>query len=150
MKNHLHHEYTERISGLLVAAILAISAFQSAFAADGTWTGATDNTWQTSSNWNPAAFPGDTSGFSSTDLATFGTAGSGAIDLGGTLNVQGIRIGVNGGIAGALTIGDAGDTLNLTSGGNLTVGAGVTANEIIGTAGGGRSTSQPQPTPRIR
>ncbi|MFA6287605.1 MAG: autotransporter-associated beta strand repeat-containing protein [Opitutaceae bacterium] len=136
MKNPRHHASTARISGILAATVLALSASQSAFAADGTWTGTTDNTWQTSTNWNPASFPGATSGFASTDIATFAAAGSGVIDLGGTLNVQSIWIGANGGSAGALTIGDAGDTLNLTSGGNITVGAGVAANEIIGTAGG--------------
>lgn len=137
MKNRRLHEYTPGLLSTTVAALLAITPAQSTFAASGTWTGATDNSWQTSSNWDASPFPGSTSGFASTDIATFGTAGSGTIDLGGTLNVQSIRIGANGGSAGALTIGDAGDTLNLTSGGNITVGPGVTANETIGTAGGG-------------
>ncbi|MFA6287612.1 MAG: autotransporter-associated beta strand repeat-containing protein [Opitutaceae bacterium] len=137
MNNCRHHEYPRGLLCIIVTAILGISPFQSTFAASGTWTGATNKTWQTSSNWNTSPFPGTTSGFSSTDIATFSTAGSGIIDLGGTLNVQSIRIGANGGSAGVLTIGDAGDTLNLTSGGDITVGAGVASNEIIGTAGGG-------------
>lgn len=137
MKNRRLHEYTPGLLSTTVAALLGITPFQSTFAASGTWTGATDNSWQTSSNWNASPFPGSTSGFASTDIATFSAAGSGVIDLGGTLNVQSIRIGANGGSAGALTIGDAGDTLNLTSGGNITVGAGVSADETIGTAGGG-------------
>lgn len=112
--------------------MLLLSLFNPAHAASGTWTGTTDNTWQTSSNWDASPFPGATSGYSSTDIATFGAVGSGSIDLGGTVNVHTIRIGANGGSAGALTIGDVGDTLNLTSGGNITVGGGVTANETIG------------------
>ena len=107
-------------------------------AASGTWNnGASDNLWQTSSNWSASPFPGATSGFTSTDTAAFALTGNGTIDLGGTLNVQSISIGVNGGNASAFTIGDATDTLNFTSGGSITVNSGVTANETIGTAGSG-------------
>ncbi|MDF3056376.1 MAG: putative outer rane autotransporter [Rariglobus sp.] len=131
------HHSIHKVGGIGAAIMLLPALFNPSHAASGTWTGTTDNTWQTSSNWSASPFPGATSGFSSTDIATFAVAGGGIIDLGGTLNVQSIRIGANGGSAGVLTIGDAGDTLNLTSGGNITVGAGVAANETIGTAGGG-------------
>lgn len=132
----IRHRSNPKLGGI-GASVMLLSLLNSAHAASGTWTGTTDNTWQTSSNWSASPFPGATSGYSSTDIATFAEAGGGTIDLGGTLNVQSIRIGVNGGNAGALTIGGSSDALNLTSAGNITVSAGVTANETIGTAGGG-------------
>lgn len=133
MKTHCYCS-PYRVRDVAIAMIL-ISG--SAHAASGTWTGTTDNTWQTSSNWDASPFPGDVSGFSSTDVATFSTAGGGTIDLGGTLNIQSIRFGINGGNAAALTIGGVSDALNLTSAGNIFMGAGVAADQTIGTAGGG-------------
>ena len=129
-----HTDLAKTISLLLMLVVVAPGLR----AASGTWTnGASTNLWQTSSNWSVSPFPGTTSGFASTDTATFGSAGSGTIALGGTLNVKFISIGVSGGNAGAFTLGNATDTLNLTSFGIITVNGGVTANETIGTAGGG-------------
>ncbi len=118
------------------ALMLSLSLLNSAQAASGTWTGATDNTWQTSSNWNTSPFPGATSGFASTDIATFSEAGSGVIDLGGTLNVQSIVFGPGGGNAGGFLIGESDDTLNLTGAGRILINGGVTTNQVIGAAGG--------------
>ncbi|HEY9249804.1 MAG TPA: autotransporter-associated beta strand repeat-containing protein, partial [Rariglobus sp.] len=131
------HPSSHKVGGIGAATMALLSLFNPAHAASATWTGATDTAWQTSSNWSASPFPGATSGFSSADIATFAAAGGGTIDLGGTINVQSIRFGANGGSAGALTIGDAGDTLNLTSGGSITVGAGVASDETLGSAGGG-------------
>ena len=129
-----HTDLAKAISLLLMLVVVAPGLR----AASGTWTnGASTNLWQTSSNWSVSPFPGTTSGFASTDTATFGSAGSGTIALGGTLNVKFISIGVSGGNSGAFTLGNATDTLNLTSFGIITVNGGVTANETIGTAGGG-------------
>ena len=129
-----HTDLAKTISLLLMLVVVAPGLR----AASGTWNnGASNNLWQTSSNWSVSPFPGTTSGFASTDTATFGSAGSGTIALGGTLNVKFISIGVSGGNAGAFTLGNATDTLNLTSFGIITVNGGVTANETIGTAGGG-------------
>ena len=136
MKPLLFRNHTDLAKTISLLLMLAVAP--GLRAASGTWNnGASNNLWQTSSNWSASPFPGATSGFASTDAATFGSTGSGTIDLGGTLNVQSISFGVNSVNAGAFTIGKATDTLNLTSGGSITVNGGVTANETIGTAGGG-------------
>lgn len=132
----IRHHSTRKAAGISASAMLLLSLLNSAHAASGTWTGTTDNTWQTSSNWSVSPFPGATSGFASTDIATFSTAGGGGIDLGGTLNVQSIRFGVNGGNTDAFLIGGAGDTLNLTGAGGIVVNGGVSANQVIGASGG--------------
>ncbi len=106
-----------------------------AHAASGTWTNlGADNNWQTASNWT-AGVPGATSGFASTDSATFSTAGSGTINLGDQVNIQNITLGVGTGNSGAFTIGDLDDTLNLTAGAIVTVGTGVTSSQQLGVSG---------------
>lgn len=139
--NPLSHPSIHKVGGASAAALLLLFLLNSAHAASGTWTGTTDNSWQTSSNWSESPFPGATSGYSSADIATFSTAGGGAIDLGGTINVQSIRFGVNGGNAGGFLIGDGGDTLNLTGAGSIVVNGGVSANQVIGASGGTLSLS---------
>ena len=123
------------------AALLAMSgvaAMPAAQAADGTWTGTgSDNKWTTTTNWSPTGTPGSTTAasFASTESATFSTSGSGTIDLGNFINIKNITFGVGSGNANAFIIGDANDTLNLSNGGAITIGTGVTTSEQIGSVG---------------
>src|SRR5688572_19821695 len=122
----------------LSAAALAALAPQRASAASDTWdNGGGDNLWQSVTNWlSDTQFPGATSGFASTDDATFGLTGAtGTIDLGGTINVNRLLFGEAGADAASFTIGDADDILNFTAGGGITVNAGVTTAQTIGTSG---------------
>ena len=129
---------TTRILHGLAIAVLLISP-RPADAASGTWTDlGADGNWQTDANWTASPFPGTAADvYTSTDVATFGMDGSGAINLGGTLNVGSILFGEGGASAGAFLLGDADDILNLTSGGSITVQGGVTSNQAVGVAGTG-------------
>ena len=129
------HSFPSQVSFCFGFAV-SMLASTGAFAASGTWTGASSALWQVDGNWSAAPFPGATSGFASTDDATFSTApASGTIGLGGTINVRSILFGVTGGDAAAFTIGGATDILNFSTGGGVTVNAGVTTNQTIGSAG---------------
>jgi autotransporter-associated beta strand protein len=122
---------------LLALAIAGIAP--AVHATSGTWSNtAADNNWRTLSNWGGiASIPGSTTAgsFASTEDGTFSTAGSGVINLGDFINVRTIFFGAAGGDAGAFTIGDSNDTLNLSNNGGISVGAGVTTNQTIGAAG---------------
>jgi autotransporter-associated beta strand protein len=121
-----------RISQLLAAACITSSAY----AATGTWNGSTSNDWQTSANWSASPFPGVAAdSYTTTEEATFSTTGSGTINLGGVINIRNINFGVTTGNAAAFIIGDADDTLNLTTAGTTLMGTGVTVTEQIGVAG---------------
>ncbi|MCW1884085.1 hypothetical protein OKA04_05045 [Luteolibacter flavescens] len=118
---------------------LFATAIPAAHAASDTWTGSGgNNLWQTPGNWTSATqFPGAAANdFTSADDASFGAAGSGAVDLGSTLNVRTILFGISGGNASVFTIGDANDTLNLSTAGGVTVNAGVTTAQQVSSAGG--------------
>lgn len=129
---------TTRILHGLAIAVLLFSP-RPAEAASGTWTDlGGDSNWQTDANWTESPFPGTAANvYTSTDTATFGMAGSGAINLGGSLNVGSILFGGGGAGAGAFLLGDADDILNLTSAGSITVRGGVTSNQAVGIAGTG-------------
>lgn len=108
----------------------------SAWAANGSWdNGGADNNWQTATNWTSDVLLGTTSGFANADTATFSTTGSGSINLGNLVNIQNINLGAFNGNANAFTIGDADDTLNLTTAGAITMGTGVTNTQQIGVSG---------------
>lgn len=135
MKTPHNASFGQGIAGIAQAVTLFLLTSSAANAVNATWSnGAGDNAWLSVANWNGSSYPGATSGFSSTETATFGSAGSGSVGLGGTVNVQNIVIGVNGGNAGAFTLGNSGNALNLTSGGSITVNRGVTSAQAIGAA----------------
>lgn len=124
-------------TALGLGCILAATV-PAARAASDTWdNGAGDNNWQSVTNWaTDTQFPGlNTNVFTSADDATFGATGSGAINLGPQINLRMLNFGVAGGNAGAFTIGDADDILNFSTLGGVTINAGVTTNQAIGSAG---------------
>jgi autotransporter-associated beta strand protein len=129
------HLTTRIIHGLTIA-VLAFS-LRPADAASGTWTElAADGNWQNDANWSASPFPGNAANvYTSVETATFGMEGGGAINLGGTLNVGGISFGGGGSSAGAFILGDADDTLNLTSAGSILARGGVISNQAVGVAG---------------
>lgn len=137
MKKHSLLQSTARLSGIVATVFLAISAFPSAFAASGTWTGnGGDANWQNDANWTASPFPGTASDvFTSTEIATFALDGSGAVNLGGTLNIGSILFGGGGANVGSFSLGDADDTLNLTSAGSISVRGGVTSSQTVGVVG---------------
>ncbi len=117
---------------------MLVASVPIARAASDTWdNGASDNNWQSVTNWaSDTQFPGlATNVFTSADDATFSSTGSGTINLGPQINLRVINFGVAGGNAGAFTIGDANDTLNLSTLGGVTMNAGVTTAQNIGVAG---------------
>lgn len=125
---------------VLAGSVAGLIAAPSARAANATWTGAGgDNTWTTNGNWTPAAFPGSNSAvFTSADTATFGTVGSGTINLGGTINILNIAFGGQTSNAtattigaNAFTIGTTGNVLNLTTAGAITINPSVTSTQTI-------------------
>jgi autotransporter-associated beta strand protein len=121
--------------GCLLAS--AVPVARAASASD-TWdAGAGNNQWQDVLNWmSDATMPGvATNTFNNPDDATFGTVGSGAIDLQGQINLRSVIFGVLGNDASAFTIGDANDIINFTTLGGVTVNAGVTNAQQIGSAG---------------
>lgn len=127
-----------RISVSVMAALVSVSLLssQSSWAASATWdNGGGSNNWQTAANWSADTMPGATSGYTNADVATFSTAGAGTINLGDLINIRSISFGVGSGNANAFIIGDANDTLNLTNGGAITIGTGVTNTQQIGVAG---------------
>ena len=122
---------------LLATAIAGSASLfsHSASGANATWINlGVNGLWQNNANWN-AAFPGTpTAVFTSTDAGTFGTSGSGTIDLGGILNFQSVYFGNTD--SAAFSIGDADDTWYLSGAANTTSGgafinAGVTTSQNI-------------------
>ena len=124
---------------IILGLALSVMFFspRAATAASGTWTGlGGDGDWQNNSNWAASPFPGSAANvYTSTEIATFGLDGNGAVNLGGILNVDSILFGDGGTDAGAFTLGDIDDTLNLTSSGRILMRGGVIANEAVGVAG---------------
>lgn len=130
------HPLTTRILQGLAIAVLLVSP-RPTHATSGTWTDlGADGNWQTDANWTASPFPGTAANvYTSTDVATFEMAGSGAINLGGTLNVGSIIFGGGGVGAGAFSIGDADDILNLSAAGSIAVRGGVMTDQTVGVAG---------------
>jgi autotransporter-associated beta strand protein len=118
---------------------LTVLAPLSASAASDVWDGgAGDGSWLTFGNWaSDAQFPGlAINDFTSLDDASFGSVGSATpIDLGGFINIRSLIYGISGSDAAAVTIGDANDLLNLTTGGGVTINAGVTTAQFLGVGG---------------
>lgn len=128
-------KYSNRLH-LLGPIVLCLTPVVSA--ATDTWDGgAADNNWQSSNNWaTDVAFPGATSGFTSTDDAIFSLTGAaGVINLGDLINLRTLDFGVAGGDAASFSIGDANDVLNFTTAGGVRINAGVSTAQNIGTAG---------------
>ena len=136
MKNTHQNKSGVNVSTIAQAVALSLLAASTAHAVDATWSGMSNNLWQTTANWSAAPFPGTTTSLTSyanTDTATFSNAGSGAIDLGGAVNIKNILFSAG---AGSFAIGGATDALYLTGAGSITVNGGVTANQTIGATGG--------------
>ncbi|XHR27688.1 MAG: beta strand repeat-containing protein [Chthoniobacteraceae bacterium] len=136
MKASSHNKSGRNLAILTQSVALLLLTTNSAHAVSATWTGASDNLWQTATNWDAGAFSGTTgsiTSYANTDTATFSTSGSGAISLNGSLNIKNILFSTG---AGSFTVGGATDALYLTGAGSITVNGGVTTDETIGTAGG--------------
>jgi autotransporter-associated beta strand protein len=115
---------------LLPAIVLltALAAAPSAFAASATWTGTTNSTWLTATNWTAGGPPG------TGDTATFNNAGSGntILNLGAGVTVNTILFDTSS--AAAYTIGSGAvgsQTLTLNDSGAITVNSTVTNNETV-------------------
>ncbi len=109
-----------------------------AFAANGTWNGVTDGNWSTANgtgNWGTlTAAPGATTGFTSTDVATFsyiaGTSFS-TVTIDAGRNIRGLTFdnAFPPGAAPAYTL--TGSTLLLTSGGTMQTTSLVASTETV-------------------
>jgi autotransporter-associated beta strand protein len=114
---------------VLPACGLALAATPMAHAASDTWTGATDGTWATTSNWNPSvAVPG------TGDTATFNAASSNTtINLGSGVTLGTLLFDTSS--AAAYTIGSGAvgsQTLTLgTLAGGVQMNSTVAANQLI-------------------
>jgi len=104
---------------LAAAAILLLPL--GAQAASGSWSGANGGNWNDAGNWAPG-IPGATSGSTSADVATFyGVPANRTITVDAGRNVSGISFAAS---ATNFVIGSAaGNTLTLSSGGNVTFNA---------------------------
>jgi len=103
------------------AALVADFAPLSLHAASETWTGATDGTWATATNWGAAvAAPGSTSVTNTADDATFNNNVNTTITIDANRNIDRLIFDTS---AGSFTIGSAGinggNTLRLTSGSQI-------------------------------
>jgi autotransporter-associated beta strand protein len=115
---------------LLPAIVLltALAAAPSAFGASATWTGTTNSTWSTVTNWTVGGPPG------TGDTATFNNAGNGntTLNLGAGVTVNTILFDTSS--AAAYTIGSGAvgsQTLTLNDSGAITVNSTVTNNETV-------------------
>lgn len=105
-----------------------------ASAASGTWTGATNGTWQENSNWTGASFPNGNG-----EIATFNGAGNGntTISLGGGSITLG-NFGINGivfdtSVLPSYTVGNG--TINTIQGGNIIrLNPTVSSNQTVSAA----------------
>lgn len=118
----------------LTLAVASMSFACSAQAASATWTGTTDGTWATGSNWGGTP-PGSTVGATNTDTATFNDAGNGntSITVDASRNLQFITFDTAS--VAAYTIGSAGvnggNALTFTNGGKISLTSTVTATETF-------------------
>lgn len=104
-------------------------------AADANWTGATGTQlWSTGTNWSPTSAPGATSGTTNVDTATFNSAaGATTITIDAGRNLKSLVFAT--GAGSTFTIGsagaNAGETLLLSSGGNVVMNSGNTATVTL-------------------
>ena len=107
---------------LAVAVVSAVAGFSVSHAASGTWEGGPGNAWTTDANWSAAPYPqGD-------DVATFGAAGAGVVDVSG---LSGIRSLVFSGAAFTLGSGGTGaQSLTWMNGGAWTLSGGAAAQTV--------------------
>lgn len=116
-----------------LAVCLGLSALpfaNSAFATSDTWTGATDGTWATSTNWasNPATVPG------SGDTATFnGASANTTIDLGTGVTIGALLFDTASAAAYTIGSGSVGSqTLTMgTTGNAITMNSTVANDELV-------------------
>ncbi len=111
---------------LLLPAAAIISFSGSAQAADQTWSGTTDGSWATGTNWSGNAVPGGATGVSSGDTATFNSSVNTTVTVDATRNIKNILFDTG---AGAFTFG--GGILVFTNAGAITMNAGVANTETI-------------------
>ncbi|HEY8967394.1 MAG TPA: hypothetical protein VIM58_13170, partial [Candidatus Methylacidiphilales bacterium] len=125
------------LSSIVTAAMLSLLATAPALhAASGTWNGATDANWATSTNWS--AVPGATTGTTNADIATFNTdpgtgfgGASNPIVIDANRNVKSLLFDTS---AGSYVIGAAaGNALVLTGGGSITLAATATGTNLTET-----------------
>ena len=125
------------------AAIVALLAAPSAYAADGTWGANGNSAWYTNTNWASSIIPGlQGAAASNTDIATFTSAFTGT--------TVGINMGTNSLNLGAISLNSS--RITATNIGNSSATAGVlrlygasvggTANTILSNAGTGLLTLQ--------
>jgi autotransporter-associated beta strand protein len=112
----------------LTAAIVVSFLAPTASAVSDTWSGTTDATWATSTNWLGGNVPG------TGDTATFNDAGNGntTIDLGGGVTIGTVLFDTAS--AAAYTVGSGAvgsQTLTLDNAGTITINSGVTTNQLF-------------------
>jgi len=115
------------VSSCALSALAALVLAPAAQAASDTWTGTTDATWATSTNWLGGTVPG------TGDTATF-NAGSSftTIDLGAGVTIGSVLFDTSS--AAAYTIGSGAvgsQTLTFGNAGAITVNAGVTTSQLF-------------------
>ncbi len=115
-----------KFSNLLLVASIVLNLSEVAHAADQTWTGTTNGTWATGTNWIGSAAPGATSGVASGDTATFSNNVNTAVTVNTFRNIKSILFDTG---AGAYTL--SGGQLVLTNAGAITMNAGVASTETI-------------------
>jgi len=120
--------FSATTSLLAIVLLTVLVAAPSAFAASATWSGTTDSTWSTATNWTAGGPPG------TGDTATFNNAGNGntTLNLGTGVTVMTILFSTSS--AAAYTIGSGAvgsQTLTLNDFGAITVNSTVTNNETI-------------------
>ena len=117
-----------------MAAVLALATLgvvPAVQAANATWTGTTDATWQTGTNWNPAPAPGSTAVTTSTDIATFNINSHLTVTPDANRNLGSINFDT---AAGNFVIGTTGgNPLFLTTGGTTQILSTLTATNAIET-----------------
>ncbi|HEY7088330.1 MAG TPA: hypothetical protein VH518_09600, partial [Tepidisphaeraceae bacterium] len=122
---------------MLLAAAVSAGLAHAALATTGTWSGATDNSWLTASNWGTAAAPNATG-----DDAIFNTAGAGNLNIianTGTLTVRTLQFNANATNPVTINVGNAttaqffiingqtGDDVVVAAGNHVIQGTGTTA-----------------------
>lgn len=124
----------------LSAALLLVASTALVPAADVSWTGATNATWSTPGNWNPA-----TNAPLAADTAVFdaGSTANLSVTLGAATTVAGLRLD---GVVGPVTVSGAQNftagALNIGTGTSLTVANGTSAFNASSLTGAGILTLQ--------
>jgi len=103
----------------LVLALLASGLPSVRAQTTATWTGVTDGTWETSTNWSPAAAPNATNA-----TATFGSSGPTAVSINSNINVDGFNF-LAGSQAFTFTVPVAGSSLTFNGAGIVNAGTAI-------------------------